>query len=626
MKITSFPGTKPADKKFNFCSLLFTILPLIVLFSQTAFASDFKILLVEDAQVEVSQKITLNLARILSDASVDFEIIDQKAMAGLKNSDFEDYRAICLLSENASLYAFPDDILGYISNGGILCVGIHSWNNEWFPRLGIELQAPDKVEYADCSGLVTHKPIFKDARPSCGKDGFSSSAIKLNFSPDWETLMSFKEPDLPLFTRRKQGKGQVLFFNSSALSLKLFRGVFLYHLFKCFELGAYSVLNANLLHLDDSPPPAYGIKEGPVYRDLGMTDRQFHMRVWVKEVFSLLEEFAMPVTHFLCMTYNDEVEPPFASEVDREPFFSKFLALAMEKDHEIAFHGYNHQSPTLGKSPSTPWPDPENIEKAYAVAYDLWQQYKLPPTLVFVPPNNVIDEAGKRSLIKGFPTIRVNCRLYQDSGIYNSIPADGYSLGKVKDLEKMKKIRQVFSMYAARSMEPGKVAPGLFYGDEFGVDPDVPELLNLPRISSGYHIDGDERLLILSEIMGHGAAIHFIHPDDVYDPARRKNSWEQTLMALRRVFIFFKKYASHLFKRKTGDYVVEFKKYVFSETRIASLDDNSIVIEPDGRKYYYLFSSSPQEDLKLENSEIIAEIEPGVYLLKADKKAKISVR
>ena len=129
---------------------------------------------------------------------------------------------------------------------------------------------------------------------------------------------------------------------------------------------------------------------------------------------------------------------------------------------------------------------------AVKAGYKIWQKLGLPPTLCYVPPNNVIDKHGKLVLSEGFPSIRVICRVYKDyDNDHFAKKSTGYiaGLGKV-DSKVMKKI---YSLYASRKAMTSPKAREYFKGDEFGIDPEVPKFLDLPRLSSGHFLTEYEK-------------------------------------------------------------------------------------------------------------------------------------
>ena len=183
--------------------------------------------------------------------------------------------------------------------GGILCFAHQYYSQEYISDFGISLESGESdAIYEDARGVKSLKPIFNDEYFEMAKEGFTTGRIKLSFSAEWETVLNYINPENSLLLTRRFGKGSIIYWNSSCLTSKLFRGIFLFTLLKSLPISAMSVHNAFLMHIDDSPPPAYGIMEGPVARDLGMKDYDFHKRVWAKEVLPMLDAAGIKLTHF----------------------------------------------------------------------------------------------------------------------------------------------------------------------------------------------------------------------------------------------------------------------------------------------------------------------------------------
>lgn len=588
-------------------------------------AESSNILLVTDKTATASQQISYNIGKALADASVSFAILDREDIPAFTADRLKSYRAVVFMAERVSGYVFAEDLLKYAEDGGVVCVAMHDFNNEWLQTAGIQTAEPGVLTYEEANGFKSLRPVFKDLHIDIPAEQFSTTALDLSFSDEWRVLIKFNDPDLPMLAERDFGKGRLIYWNTSSLSQKSMRGLFLFSIFRQFELAAFSVLNTFLFHLDDSPPPGYGIKEGPVARDLKMTDQQFHLNVWQKSFLPMLDEFGITPTHYMCLRYDAVMQAPFPKEIDREPFFSQFLKELQKRGHELGFHGYNHQSLTLGTSPATPWKTAEDMKGSNEAAYKIWKNYSLPPTLVYVPPNNVVDKAGKQAVIEGFPTIRVFSRLYEDSGQYRPVQRSGFLIGAGDNSFNDEIMKNLFSMYASRSAKSGNSPALMFAGDEFGFDPEIPQILNLPRLSSGHTPDGFMRLQMLNGIMAHGAIIHFLHPDDIYDPSRREDTWEKTLMAARRTLRFFEQAGGHLKKTTTGRYLRSFRSYVLAKTSV-SHENQQLTIDPQGRHYYYLFVREGSKP-SLNGAEIVKEIEPGrLFLIKTSQKATLSLQ
>jgi hypothetical protein len=552
---------------------------------------EIQILLVSDNTATTSQQISANLKQALKDASIKTLEINSDALIDYTAKELASFSAIILSSEASPQNLFFEDAKNYLQNGGCIFFGVHSWFKGWIEDLGIKSRNPEP-KWIDAKGLTSLTAIFKDVSINISPENFSNSMIELDFTASWTTHLSAREPKEPLLLTRSFGNGSVVFFNGSCLSEKVFRGIFLFALLRQLPVAAMSIFNATLIHLDDSPPPAYGLREGPVGQDLGLTDEEFHRKIWPGEVLTMLDDNHLPVTHFPTFRYDGKIKGPFPLKSDREPFFTDILTAIKERRDDLGLHGYNHQSLTMGKSPSKPWKSFEDMLMQTKAAYQLWNRYKLPPTLVYVPPNNVISKNGKLALAEGFPSIRVICRVYNDSGKFSKKIPFGYLVGNKSPKHNLKIMKNIFRMYAQRSSMVSNNPKNANHGDEFGVDRDVPKFLNLPRISSGHFLDEYEKLEIMNGIMAHGIIVHFFHPDDIYDPARRRKSWEYTLTALRRVFRFFNRIFGYSRKITTSKFLKTFKKYVFGTASLKSDKKNRLQIEKTGRDYFYLFSKN----------------------------------
>jgi hypothetical protein len=587
---------------------------------------EMQILLVSDQTATISQEISANLKQALKDASIKTVEISSDALVDYTAKELASFSAVILSSETSPQNLFFEDAKNYIQNGGCIFFGVHSWFKGWIEDLGIKSRKPEP-KWIDAKGVKSLTPIFKDVSIKISPENFSNSMMELEFTASWTTHITSLEPIEPLLLTRNFGKGSVIFFNGSCLSEKVFRGIFLFALLRQLPIAAMSVFNATLIHLDDSPPPAYGLREGPVGQDLGLTDEEFHRKIWPGEVLTMLDDNHLPVTHFPTFRYDGKIKAPFPIKSDREPFFTDVLTALQERGDDFGLHGYNHQSLTMGKSPSKPWQSFEDMLQQSKAAHKAWDHYKLPPTLVYVPPNNVISKNGKLALAEGFPSIRVICRVYNDSGKFSKRTPFGYLVGNKNSKHNLKIMKNIFRMYAQRSSMVSNNPKNANHGDEFGIDQDVPKFLNLPRISSGHFLDEYEKLEIMNGIMAHGIIVHFFHPDDIYDPARRRKSWEYTLTALRRVILFFNRIFGYSRKITTSKFLKIFKKYVFGTATLKSDKKSQLQIEKTGRDYFYLFSKNYCSAPQITGGELEKTIEPGhLFLIRVDSpKATVSL-
>ncbi len=551
---------------------------------ETAFAPT-SLLLITDEQLEQARPAAENLRRTLRFAGQSVHELDVRDAPGLTRDRLASMAAVILAAEGAGRALYARDLLEYVQNGGVLVIGAPDWCADWMPQLGLTPPvASVAAEFVLGRGFKTVVPPYRQVHVSIATASFGAMTRTLNADASWQTRMVFLEPaSAPLLLTRPYGRGQVVFWNASCLHLKELRGMFLFSLMRALPVAAMSVFNTFLFQIDDSPPPAFGLKEGPVFRDLGLDDYKFYRYLWYPRVMELLDEFGVRVNHFVCFTYGGTVQGPFEQKTDRDPFFREMLEQIRRRGDEIDFHGLNHQSLTIASGPSTPWPSQAQMIEALKAGAQLWEALRLPKTLVYCPPNNVIDAVGKGALRQGFATLRAVCRLY---------------VGKGED-------------YAVESFDDSNA------GDEFGADPDVPELLNVPRLSSGMFLTEATRLAMLNGIMAHGIVNHFIHPDDMYDPTRRGRDWESMLTNFRHLLRFASENLPAAEKRPTSKFLVPLRKYQacrpeWQQTRSGGLRWH---VPELGRRFWYVFTQTAVKEWKTNGCRLVQTIEPGCLYL-----------
>jgi hypothetical protein len=543
------------------------------------------ILLVGEPDDPVARKLLENLQTALHFASLDCLEVSNNEAHGLTPEKLGAFRAVILASEKTPRALFGKDILAFVENGGVLFFALRGWDNDWMPQLGLSAASGENAPgFVDSQGAKSTVPVFRHVHLDLPVDSFINSASELAFSPEWQILIEFKEPaGLPLLASRQFGAGTVVFWNGTCLHLKDFRGLFLFSLLRAFPVAAMSIFNATLFHIDDSPPPAFGLKSGPVGRDLGMNDYDFYRREWYPKILGALDDDGIKIGHFPCVNYRGRVQGPFVGKSDREEIFHEILTLIKGRGDEIGFHGLNHQSLTMQASgPSRPWPSQEAMVKSLKAGRTYWETKKLPPPVVYVPPNNVIDDNGKKALTQGVPSIRAVCRLY-------SAISGGYAEGGGDENDA---------------------------GDEFGPDPAVPQLSNIPRLSSGMFLTGEQKHWILNGIMAHGIISHFIHPDDIFDPDRSGKNWEFTFAAFLQLLRFFRTTFPEASKLRSADFLIRMKAFLRQKAEVTWLGPQEMAISSKGlgRRFYYLFSRTGRKP-ELTGARILEEFEPGKLFL-----------
>ena len=541
---------------------------------------EMRFLLVSDRSQKNSVSVTANLRRAMSDASLAAEELDISKLPGLTRARMT-YSAIIFAAEKAAQFVYPDDVKGYVLDGGTLVVAMPTWNDELMNQFGLGLSGPEKAFFIG-KGFRTIRHPLAGVPITYPKDFGGGAGIRMVASPSWEVCMEYLEPaGMPMLVQRSFGNGRIVYWNVDTLNRKQFRGFFLFSLLKNLPIGAMSIFNALLFQIDDSPPPVTNRLVDPVARDYGLTDVRFYKHKWYETVENSLASHAIKVGHFVCINYLGKVTRPFTGDSDRPEFLRETLDHIQARKEEIGFHGLNHQSLSLSEVWSTAWPSFEDMREGTEAGMGAWEALRLPAPFTYVPPNNVIDAAGKKALVAGFPSIRAIFRVYQGG-----------------DEEKFE----------------GDL------GDEFGQDPDVPALFNAPRFSDGYHRDEADVFKIVAGVMSHGLVNHFIHPDDVFDPERSKRrSWEQLMVSLDQILDLFDRLLPGAHRLSPKSFITPLKDFI--NTKVTMLSENNglrIFREGRGRNCYFLFARDASGTPKIEGGKVLSTYEgDGLYIIEA---------
>ncbi len=325
---------------------------------------------------------------------------------------------------------------------------------------------------------------------------------RVQTSRDARALCRARTPsgrEVPSLVVRSHGEGRALMWLSGEVGDKSARGRILLSVLEVSAPAAGAMMDALVFWVDDCPMPLWGRPIPPVDGLYGMTDAEFYTTRWWPGLSEVLKRYDVKPSFGFVLSYDARVAPPFASgfQVEKEDregdrgeaqsatsAVEAATALARsiyDAGHEIALHGYNHQSLTVAKcEQSAGWSGLEPMVQALSLAREemvrLFGTQGLPVT--YVAPNNLVHALGKQAVHRVFPEITAIAAQYLDE---DSI-----------------------------------------LGQEFGPDPDVEGLVDIPRISSEHFLDEGNAAEVLDALVVPGVLSHFIHPDDIYDPARSR--------------------------------------------------------------------------------------------------------
>ncbi|MFR3401574.1 MAG: DUF2194 domain-containing protein [Blautia faecis] len=284
---------------------------------------------------------------------------------------------------------------------------------------------------------------------------------------------------VPLIWEAAYGNGKFVVDNFGFYE-KAFRGFFAASYSLLTDVGVYPVINGSVFYLDDFPSPVPNGDGTYVKRDYGTSIADFYTNIWWPDMIALATAHNVQYTGVIIENYEDETdgETERQDDVQRFQYFGNMI---LHQGGELGYHGYNHQPLSLSDTdygdalPYRTWTSFSAMEKAMKELMDFGKEMFPETTMsVYVPPSNVLSEAGRKLLGSLYP-----------------------------------KIRTIASNYFS-----GDYA----YVQEFEVAEDG--IVEQPRIISGAIIDDYMQMAALSELNMHFVNTHFMHPDDLLDEDR----------------------------------------------------------------------------------------------------------
>lgn len=420
---------------------------------------------------------------VLKRSKIKYNIISTRDFRGMVPLDLTPYTAVGLIlsSDNGLDPAILDQ---YLNDGGSIVSLIEGRYDKLAPFLGIKDQRKDirgATGYRIESGFVTGEDVSLTDRETEWDPGWGIP------SNDARILATDYSKRVPLLWRVKINNGNVLVWNWDNFAYGEFLGYILESFIYIQPIGVAATPALSIMYLDDWPLPMYNIVKTPITT----TDTDFYIDLWWGEIKELLDSWDQPFSSYIIFNYNAQTKPPFETG---EFFVAKGNAPTevayehLDAGVELGLHGYNHVSPTLQKSAINAfvWSSKEEMEVGFTHAKNEWirllGEYSLPRT--YVAPHNIISVDGIDVLHKVFPTIK--------------------------------------------SISTLRAGEGEGETHDFGPHPDFPDIYMMPRMTSGYLFNSENKSGTVSGIVGPGLWSHFIHGDDVFDSYRSQGkSWEQ---------------------------------------------------------------------------------------------------
>lgn len=452
-----------------------------------------RVLFVLDPESSAGHTMERSLHWILQYSRIDADFILFRDFGRLRRRDLRKYGSLVLASYDGGALgegqALSDIERWVHEDGGGLVALFPTYHPRWRTMLGIH-------KWSESTQKVTAIRYTADFFPGMRGlfvrgESYQSDVTKvtLHRSAKAWAYGALKDDDTvrgpPVLWSHRHGKGRVLFRNDSILGEKVWRGSVLQMVLQSMPVSAAPIVNSMVYYIDDCPQPMWDVRREPIQTEFNLSDTDFYMKVWWPDMMRLVQEFSLKLTFVLIFSYDDQVSE--AAPFTADPFYSRaskgvpewMAREAVRLGHEVALHGYNHQSLVRdGGYTSRGWGSLESMVDGLLLARREWERLfgKGQAPFTYIAPNNHIHRAGKEAVGIAFPEIRVMSSQYLNEG----------------DLE----------------------------GQEFQVDPDADRFMDIPRVSSEFYTGSHNNVPMLDAVMLLGAWTHFVHPDDVFDPER----------------------------------------------------------------------------------------------------------
>jgi hypothetical protein len=382
----------------------------------------------------------------------------------------------------------PARLAAYVEDGGHVLLTQPPEINDAFYRLYRKLGIVNTGGYGIKPGVeLVGNVLIGEKGLRIGGDTFTNWSLEVELDPESRLLVRSTD-GTPLLWDRAYGRGKFMTFNGTMLVSKTSRGLLAGAISMLLPDFLYPIFNSKTVILDDFPAPIRPGIDPDLYRLYRRDIPTFFKEIWWPDMLRAARQHDLVYTAALIESYNDRVEPPFAHPPDEDVRgLMAFGREVLRGGGEIGLHGYNHQSLEDRRSVygynvwSGIGPMREAVEEALRHLQRAFPEYR---PLTYVPPSNVLSPTGREALKQAWPDLAVIASLC------------------VED------------------------AQGIAYVQEFEVAPDG--ILEMPRVTTGYGEAAYFRWAEANVITLHGVFSHFLHPDDVLDPARNfGQSWDR---------------------------------------------------------------------------------------------------
>lgn len=488
-------------------------------------------------------------------------------------ADLADYKNVVIGFSNLEEAGEMNLLMDYVAKGGRVFFAIRPELTDSFYEIYRSLgiyEAGD--DYEDAEGIKMDSDLLLKSRNLTIDDDFIyNSALAVHLDESCRVYASSID-GIPLLWSTKYGKGTIMVLNGTMLDDKLNRGIITGALSYLNEDYIYPIMNSKVVYIDDFPAPFPEGNAEYIYNDYNRSTAAFFRDIWWPDVEQIATKNDVKYTGLLIETYNNHVKPPFNDRLAKEnlKIYGRDL---IKSGGEIGIHGYNHQSLTLDQDQVEDlgykaWESEQDmvasLKELQAFFHSIFPNYRL---RTYVPPSNVLSETGKKAIHEAIPSIDILASLY------------------IKDEENISYIQEY---------EVGKT------------------FIELPRLTSDYHYNDENKWTIANSATLSGIFSHFIHPDDILDPDRNEgDNWAELSKQYGAMISDVKKKFPWMRAMTASESAENLKSFLNSQVYLN---------QQDNRIEAYINHFSGQLDFMLRSDKQIKKIAGGSFVKASDDR------
>jgi hypothetical protein len=345
----------------------------------------------------------------------------------------------------------------------------------------------------------------------------TSSSLNITLG-DTVTMIAESSEGIPLIWLNSWGEGSVLYTNSTLFLNKINRGLLLQLLHLNNDYSLSYIYADKIFNIEEFPGPIPMGKTDHIYNDYLRDNGKFYREIWWSDLLTLKNRYNLAFTGMALGSYSTYTGNPLPDESKSNlETISLFGSMLSSSGGEMGILGYN-PTPLLIPGEITNNPEVRTYPSLWNNVSDMTAGLdKLREALdtnfgeieyyTYTSPSNLIGEYTKQAVLNSFPHLKVF------SGVYTNPDQN----------------------------------EGVFI-QEFGPDPDIAGIYDIPKFSQGYEITPEILWAIVNGIAELGMVNHSINASVVLDPKRAEElrwgplfrEFEDTFKALSQNYPFLK--------------------------------------------------------------------------------------